>query len=146
MGAATRLNEVSTVEEHVRAFSNQDWAAWAKSVHPDATYQEYATNRMIKGPEAIIEGLKKWTAAFPDLKGTVTNTVAEGNRVAIEVTWTGTHRGTLEGPMGAISPTGRQGDVHGVEVFTFEGERIKEMRHYFDTMELLRALGVMPAG
>lgn len=145
MSAVAVLNEVSIVEEHIRAFSNKDWAAWAKTIHPEATYQEYATNRMAKGSDAIMEGLKTWVDAFPDIKGTVTNTVAEGDRVVLEITWSGTHRGTLAGPMGAIAPTGRQGEIHGVEVFVFEGDLIKEMRHYFDTMELLRELGIMPA-
>ena len=41
---------------------------------------------------------------MPDVKGSVTNAVASGNTVVLEVTWEGTHTGPLAGPKGAIPP------------------------------------------
>ena len=47
------------------------------------------------------DGFKQWMAmarsAFPDLRGTVEDLVAEGDRVAARMTWRGTHHGEFIG-------------------------------------------------
>ena len=143
--AATVLNEVSIAEEQLRAFNNREWAALRKLAHPDFIYREFDRPVPINGPDDAIAAFQKWVEAFPDMNGTVTNTVAEGNKVALEVTWTGTHQGPLMGPMGMIQPTGKYGEVHGLQLYFFEGDLIKELRHYFDSVELLRNMEVIPA-
>jgi steroid delta-isomerase-like uncharacterized protein len=53
------------------------------------------------------DGFKQWMAtaraAYPDLRGTVEDLVAEGDRVAARMTWRGTHQGEFIG----IGPTGK---------------------------------------
>lgn len=143
--AATVLNEISIAEEQLRAFNSQDWAALRKTAHQDFVYREFSATEPVRGPDAAIAAFQKWIEAFPDMKGTVTNTVAEGNKVVLEITWSGTQTGALQGPLGAIPPTNKWGEVHALQMYVFEGDQIKELRHYFDSVEMLRQLGMIPA-
>jgi predicted ester cyclase len=89
--------------------------------------------------------MQAWKQAFPDVKGTVDHAFADGNTVVLEVTWTGTQTGPLQGPGGAIPATGRQQTTRTSWVLTFDGDRIKNSRHYFDMLSMLQQLAVLPA-
>ena len=82
--------------------------------------------------------------AMPDVKGTVTNCVASGNTVTMEVSWTGTQTGPLIGPGGTIPPSGRSHTTPSSWILEFDGNKISESRHYFDLVTLLTQLGAMP--
>jgi ketosteroid isomerase-like protein len=44
----------------------------------------------------------------------------------------------------ALAPTGRRVTLRGVSVAEFEGDRIRAVRHYWDEIELLEGLGLLP--
>jgi steroid delta-isomerase-like uncharacterized protein len=96
------------------------------------------------GPEKIVELFKGWKMAFPDAVGTVTSAVASGDKAALEVTWTGTHTGPLGTAEGTIPASGKRQETPAAVFFTFEGEKIKASRHYFDSMTLLKQIGAQP--
>ena len=79
-----------------------------------------------------------------DAKGTVTNALASGNTAVLEITWEGTQTGPLVGPGGTIPPSGKRQVTPAAFLMTFEGDRIKEGRQYFDSMTLLQQLGAAP--
>jgi steroid delta-isomerase-like uncharacterized protein len=74
----------------------------------------------------------------------VTSAVGSGNKVALEVTWKGTHTGPLETAEGTIPASGKRQETPAAAFFTFEGDKIKESRHYFDSMTLLKQIGAQP--
>ncbi len=139
------VSEVDTVHDQLKAFSEKDWDSWRRTVHPDLTYEEPATNRTLTGVDQVLEGIKLWTTAFPDLKGTITGIVSSGNQVVAEIEWDGTLTGPLAAPTGTIGPTGKHGIVKAAQVFIFDEGRVKYMRHYFDMMDILRQAGALPA-
>lgn len=57
----------------------------------------------MRGREAARDQFEQLWAAFPDLGVTVEDMIAEGDTVAIRVTWHATHEGEFVG----IEPTGR---------------------------------------
>jgi steroid delta-isomerase-like uncharacterized protein len=59
--------------------------------------------------------------AFPDIKFTVEREIAEFNKVAMRWTITGTHEGEFLG----MPATGNKISDYGVDIFTFEGGKIK---------------------
>jgi steroid delta-isomerase-like uncharacterized protein len=147
----TVLTEVQTAEamvkiarEQVDAFSRGDWELLRGTLASDSRYDELGTQRKIEGPEKIIELFKDWKAAFPDGAGTVTSAVSSGNTVALEVTWKGTHTGPLESAEGTIPASGKRQETPAAIFFTFEGDKIKESRHYFDSLTLLKQIGAQP--
>ena len=147
----TVLTEVQTADamvkiahEQVDAFSSGNWELLRGTLASDSRYDELGTQRKIEGPEKIVELFKDWKAAFPDGAGTVTSAVASGNTVALEVTWKGTHTGPLESAEGTIPASGKRQETPAAIFFTFEGDKIKESRHYFDSLTLLKQIGVQP--
>ncbi len=135
---------VRAAREHVDAFSNSEWGIMRATLASDARYDELGSERTIEGPDRIVELFRGWKQAFPDAVGTVTSVVAGGDKVALELIWRGTHTGPLATPEGEIPATGRHQVTPAAFFFTFEGDKIKESRQYFDSMTLLEQIGAQP--
>jgi len=133
---------MNVVREHINAFSAKDWKRYRDTVLPRFVYEERATGRRVEGIDPVIKALEMWTLAFPDMKGTVKNLLVQDDMVMAEILWEGTHTGLLKGPFGEIPATGKKGTLPAVEIFTFEGDKIREGRHYFDLMTILNQIGV----
>ena len=142
--ALTAEAMVKIAREHVDAFNNGDWERLQGGLAADARYDELGTQRKVESPEQIVELFKGWKTAFPDAVGTVTSAVASGNKAALEVTWKGTQTGPLETAEGTIPASGKRQETPAAFFLSFEGDKIKESRHYFDSMTLLKQIGAQP--
>ncbi len=125
----------------IEAFSNGDLDKFM-NLAGNATYNEVGTGRSVSG-DAYREALVGWRTAFPDLVGTITNTIELGDQVVQEITWIGTHNGPLATPDGEIPATGKIATTPAVMVGEYDGDRLKESRHYFDMMALMAQIGVI---
>jgi steroid delta-isomerase-like uncharacterized protein len=132
---------VNLARKQVDAFNTGDWEEMRAMLASDSRYDELGTQRKLEGPEKIVELFKGWKTAFPDAVGTVTSAIASGNNAALEVTWKGTHTGPLVTPEGTIPASGKRQETPAALFLTFEGDKIKESRHYFDSMTLLKQIG-----
>jgi steroid delta-isomerase-like uncharacterized protein len=139
--ALTTDEIVKLARRQVDTFNTGDWEQLQAGLAADSLYDEFGTQRKIEGPEKIVELFKAWKTAFPDAVGTVTSAMASGNKAALEVTWTGTHTGPLVTAEGSIPASGKRQETPAAVFFTFEGDKIKESRHYFDSMTLLKQIG-----
>jgi predicted ester cyclase len=97
-----------------------------------------------EGKDQFAGYLIGWMKSFPDARMTVRHEIVSGPWVVQEYTFEGTHRGTLAGPFGDISPTSRKVVNHGVQLIRFDNDLVVEYRLYFDQVETLNQLGVMP--
>ena len=61
-----------------------------------------------RGPEVYRSDMKAIWPAFPDATATIEQLIAEGDRVATLLTFSGTHHGDWPGPNGVIRATGRR--------------------------------------
>lgn len=79
---------------------------------------------------------------FPDMHmhWTVQEQIAEGEKVVMRFSWTGTHAGAFMG----IPPTQKQVEVWGVVLDVVRDGRFAESRLLMDTVSLLQQVGVMP--
>ena len=147
---ALQTEELTTDElakvarDQIDAFNKGDWEQMSALFTSDARYHEFGTERKIEGPDQIIELFQGWKTAFPDAAGTVTNAIASGNSVVLEVTWTGTHDGPLVTSAGTIPASGKRQETPAAVLYLFEGDKIKASRHYFDAMTLLKQIGAQP--
>lgn len=98
----------------------------------------------LEGPDAITEYAMSWLRAFPDAKLTAHNVLEDGNSAAEQFTFEGTHTDTLVGPEGDIPATNRRLVGRGAEVFRIEGGKIVEEHLYFDQVQVMTQLGLMP--
>jgi steroid delta-isomerase-like uncharacterized protein len=80
-------------------------------------------------------------AAFPDMRHTVDEMIAEGNTVAARWTVEGTHRGDFQG----IAATGRQIKLSGTTVHHMADGKIAETWLTVDNLDLLQQLGAIPS-
>ena len=91
------------------------------------------------------EGLKQvftaFGSAFPDMKGTLDDQVAEGDKVVSRMTFTGTHQGDYLG----MPATGKSFSIEAVEIFRFEGGMIAERWGQADRIGMMQQLGLAPA-
>jgi len=142
--ALTSDEIVEFARKQVDAFNTDNWEQLRARLASDSRYDELGTQRKIEGPEKIVELFKAWKMAFPDAVGTVTSAVASGNKAALEVTWKGTHTGPLATAEGTIPASGKRQETPAAIFFTFEGDKIKESRQYFDAMTLLKQIGAQP--
>jgi steroid delta-isomerase-like uncharacterized protein len=128
--------------EHVDALSGGEWGIVRATLAPGARYDEQGREATIEGAGRIVELFRRWKQAFPDATGTVASASSSGDKmVALEVTWEGTHTGPLATADGGVPPTRRQQAAPTAFFFTFEGDKIKESRHHFGSLPLLRQVG-----
>jgi steroid delta-isomerase-like uncharacterized protein len=96
-------------------------------------------------PEIGIEAAKGNAAgyrdAFPDIRMTIEEQVADDDRVVTRWTARGTHHGELFG----ITPTGKQVTVTGITIDRVESGRIAESWTNWDALGLMQQLGAVPA-
>lgn len=142
--AQTADKMVKVAREQVDAFNGGDWERMRAALASDSRYDELGTERKVEGAEKIIEVYKGWKQAFLDASGRVKGVFASGNAAALEVIWTGTHTGPLTTAEGTIPASGKRQEVPAAIFYTFEGDTIKESRHYFDSMTLLKQIGAQP--
>jgi steroid delta-isomerase-like uncharacterized protein len=142
MASIDKMKEI--VSKHLKAFCQGDWKAYKELLTENALYEEEATGRRAQGVDEIVRTVEPWKKAFPDVSVTLKDTIGSGDALVVELEWNGTHKGPLAGPFGSIPPTNKQGKIPAVQVARFEGDRIREIRHYFDLLSVLRQLGVAP--
>jgi steroid delta-isomerase-like uncharacterized protein len=96
------------------------------------------------GRSGLADVLAGMFAAFPDLRWTPQQMIAEDDRVMSYSVWTGTHRGPFLG----IPPTGRQVSVEAWTLDRFRDGKMTQSRIIMDVAGLLVQLGVLapPAG
>jgi len=135
---------VKIAREQIDAFNSGDWELMRGKFTSDSRYDELGTERKLEGPEKIVELFKGWKSAFPDVVGTVTSSVASGNKVALEVTWKGTHTGPLTMAEGTIPASGKRQETPAAIFYAFDGNKIKASRQYFDSLTLLKQIGAQP--
>ena len=97
-----------------------------------------------RGPEPGLENFKQFVsmfrAAFPDMKGTVEDMLAEGDKVAARVTYSGTHTGEFQG----IAPTNKQVTATLIGIFRIADGKIVEDWVLRDDLGFMEQLGVVP--
>jgi steroid delta-isomerase-like uncharacterized protein len=93
-----------------------------------------------RDPEYVKQFVGTYRGAFPDGRTTVEDVIAEGDRVAYRWSFRGTHQGELMG----IPPTGEEVTITGITVDRISGGKIEEEWNNFDQLGVLRQLGVVP--
>lgn len=92
------------------------------------------------GRQGTLELFTMIRAAFPDLRVTAEDMVAEGDKVAARATMSGTHKGEFMG----IAPTGKQITVGVIEILRIAGGKMVEHWNVVDSLGMMQQLGVVP--
>lgn len=95
------------------------------------------TDTDVHGPEEFKVFLRNMRNAFPDIHMDVHDALSEGEKVAVRLTFTGTHRGDGLG----FPATGKNVRVAGVIMARLENGQIAEVWNCWDQHGMLQQLG-----
>jgi steroid delta-isomerase-like uncharacterized protein len=108
-------------------------------VAPNYVYHEPAAGE-VKGRDGLKQMITMYRRAFPDLRMTIDEQIAEGDRVVTRWTCRGTHRGELMG----IEPSGKQVTVTGMLISRLSAGKVAEEWESYDALGMLRQIGAVP--
>ena len=91
------------------------------------------------GVENIKSHIAQCRQAFPDLKFTIEDTIAERNEVVLHWQFRGTHKGQFLG----MQPTNRQVNLDGASIYRLEGSKIAEEYANWNLASMMQQLGVV---
>jgi steroid delta-isomerase-like uncharacterized protein len=137
------LNAKQVLERAVDAWNRKDLDGVVALARPEAKITS-AGGIELHGLEGIRQYYVLWRTACPDNIVQYRNVVAEDDRLIGEATFTGTHTGILHHPAGEIPPTGKRLSIDYVGAFRMVDGKIASLRIYFDVMELMQQLGLVP--
>jgi len=92
------------------------------------------------GRQGTLELFTMITTAFPDLCFTAEDMVAEGDKVTVRGTMSGTHKGEFMG----LAATDKQVAVGMIEILRIAGGKIVEHWNVVDRLGMMQQLGVVP--
>jgi steroid delta-isomerase-like uncharacterized protein len=109
---------------------------------PTATFHDAnVPGGKFSGPEGLKQFVQIYRTAFPDVRLTINDQIAEGDKVVTRWTATGTHKGQLM----AIAATNKHATVTGVDIDRYQDGKVVEAWASYDMFGLLQQLGVVPA-
>lgn len=88
--------------------------------------------------EWLTRAFSRFTVAFPDIHLTIDEIIAEGDKVVLRLTLTGTHRGIWRG----IPGTGNAVQWQATDIYTVAKGKLASLVRGADSLDLLRQLGV----
>lgn len=91
------------------------------------------------GREGVKQLFSLFRSAFPDLKVKIDDTIADGDKVVIRCTWSGTHKGEFMG----IPPTGKSVSFGVIDIVRFADGKAVEHWGQMDSMRMMQQLGAV---
>jgi steroid delta-isomerase-like uncharacterized protein len=138
MSAETKATARRLLEE---AFNSGNLDVVDELVAPEFVNHDAALPEPTTGIEATKASIAGYRDAFPDLRLTIEQQVAEGEFVTTRWSARGTHQGDLMG----MAATGKQATVTGITLDRIVEGRFVESWTNWDTLGLMQQLGVIPA-
>jgi steroid delta-isomerase-like uncharacterized protein len=109
-------------------------------ISPDFVEREELPPGMPSGREGVKQMTVMFRSAFQDFKVTIDDVIAEGDRVVLRTTWSGTHRGEFMG----IPPTGKRVSFGVIDIIRIAEGKFVEHWGQMDSMGLMQQLGAAP--
>jgi steroid delta-isomerase-like uncharacterized protein len=127
---------MTLVKQEMEAWDKGDFDAIRKMVAPE--YHLYAPSKSTK-PYSIEDEIE-WVSGegFPDMRMSIEEFVAKGNKVVLRYICRGTHTEEFEG----IPATGKQVEYGGIVIFRIENGKIVEAREDNDFFNLKQQISM----
>jgi steroid delta-isomerase-like uncharacterized protein len=130
----------------VRRLNDEVWTQGRLEVIDELIADDFVTTvvgapEQIRGPQGFREFVVMYRTAFPDLRITVDEQIAEGDIVVTRWTASGRNEGELMG----MPATGKQATTAGVNINRVAGGKLVQGWGLFDQLGLLQQLGAVPA-
>jgi predicted ester cyclase len=128
----------------LRRLYDEVFVNWNLDLVDELIGPEFVGHEMPPGTPPGPVGFKQFygwlRSAFPDLRYTVDDVIAEGDRVVVRWTWSCTHKGEFMG----IAPTGKQASVTGMAIYRVASGKCVERWVELGLLTLVQQLGAAP--
>jgi steroid delta-isomerase-like uncharacterized protein len=119
---------------------------WNKK-NPALIGELFATDCAFHTPDGALHGqdgarqlYNAYATAFPDFRLSTDDILADGNKVVVRYTFTGTHKG----PLAAVPASGKPANVQGIAIVRLAGGKADEVRFVWDKFALMQQIGALP--
>jgi len=132
-----------SLEEHkaiARRWFAEAWEQGNLAVADEIFAPNFTLSGTPVGPEGPRRNVTATRAAFPDIRISIEDQIAEGDVVVTRYRGYGTHQGAFFG----IPPTGRPVIVTGIVIWRFADSKVVEDWTEFDRLGLLQQLDATP--
>jgi len=127
-----------------RRFTEELWDKGELAVADEIIVPDFVDHDPVSGQIAGLQGYKEmvgaFRAAFPDLRVKNEDVIVAEDKVVVRWTARGTHNGQLMN----IPPTGKQVALKGIDILRLDNGRIAERWGEFDALGMLSQLGAIP--
>lgn len=134
---------MAVVREAHAALARGDFDAFAATIGPHYVRHCQAMppeHRELHGTDEFFSFLREFLVAVPEYEDTLTQMIADGDRVA----YVSTMHGTQTGPLGDAPATGREFTLVNIIIQRLEDGKIVETWVSWDNVAFLTQLGLMP--
>jgi steroid delta-isomerase-like uncharacterized protein len=124
----------------VQRYYDDLWNCWnfdaaAELIAPDISFRG-SLGVVVRGRAGFLDYVHTVRTVFPDFHNSIEDLIAEDDKVAARLTYSGTHQGVLFG----IAPTGRRATYSGVAIFRISDGKIIEGWVLGDLTSLMQQL------
>ncbi len=127
-----------------RRFNEDVWGRGDEAALDELFAPDFIDHGALPGQTPDREGHKQilaaFRSAFPDLNVITEDIIAEGDKVVSRWSARGTHQGDLMG----IAPTGNEVTFRGIDVLRIVGGKVVERWAEYNALEVMQQLGVVP--
>ena len=96
------------------------------------------------GRDGFAAAQKALRDGFPDIRYSITDLIAEGDRVTARWQWRGTHSGVFRGPAGTFPASGKSIANDGIGIFQVEQGKVTHAWLITDRLGFLQEIGALP--
>ncbi len=137
-------NSPDAIKKVVQKFVQECWNqgnlnAASEYLVDQVRFHDPAFPNLNAGVQNIKNHIEQCRKAFPDLKFTIDDTIAERNEVVLHWNFRGTHKGQFLG----MQPTNRQVNLDGTSIYRLEGSKIAEAYANWNLATMMQQLGVI---
>ena len=104
-------------------------------------FVDHDPSNPLPGLEGLGQLVSMYRGAFPNLHFTIEDELSEGDKLVTRFVARGTHNGPLMG----IPPSGKQAIVTGIDILRFESGKIVEHWGNQDLLGMMQQIGAIPA-
>ncbi|ARV59316.1 hypothetical protein BZZ01_12385 [Nostocales cyanobacterium HT-58-2] len=130
-----------------RQFCQQTWGKGNLAIVDELAHPDFKLYYPILSGTLDRESFKSWLVdthtAFPDLQFTITDAIAEEDKVVISWTAQGTHKGQIK--LLNLAPTQKSVSWTGIIIYRIAEGKVIEERGEEDALGFLQQLGLIPA-
>jgi steroid delta-isomerase-like uncharacterized protein len=139
--AVTEAMAQAVARKYVDARNSADLAMLDEIYDPGVIVHDSSSPEDLAGLDALKAYYSNTHEAIPDLRATIDETMADGDKIIFIWTFSGTQTGLFRTPMGDIPPTGKKVKFSGVAIDRLVEGKIVEEWVYFNVLDFLMQLG-----